>query len=226
MAIFTSGTIVGTISGAVGGQVFVSGGRSQVVRPRPAARSRTTPPLAASRAAMFNVRRAWSGLTEAEQLTWTTIATGILRTNRLGQSSPLSGFELFVKSNLELRLASSSFLDAADAQGASGAPRSVSSTFKVSTTFLVTAQPPEGFGTAIFFVYGWPYWVDHDTKSPPRLRFLATTGAASLSLDVKALWEALWGPMVDTQRYVIGVAAQVGGRRRSQIILDRGTVIP
>lgn len=54
------------------------------------------------RAIMTRVSGAWRALEEAQRAAWMAAAKNVMSTSRLGQSGPLSGFQLFTKINCTL----------------------------------------------------------------------------------------------------------------------------
>ena len=226
MAIIRLGPIVSGISGALGGLVFVSGKNGTVVRPRPQPIHKRGPFVLAARARLYNIRRHWSTLTTLQQDSWRAAAVDFNTSNALGLSSPIGGFQLFVKINAELRSPSDDIFDDPTSDLSGLPPRTVGAAFSAAGAFTAEAGPPFGFGTAIYRIYGWPFWVDHDTKSKVRLVFLKRKAAPSLSEDVRTEWETHFGTMVEGQRFALGVSAEVANQPRSQILVVRGTVAP
>ncbi|KKM91774.1 hypothetical protein LCGC14_1225180 [marine sediment metagenome] len=224
MAIVRLGPVVSGISGAIGGLVFVSGRNGTVVRPRPQPSHKGGPFIATARASMYNLRRAWSNLTTLQQNAWRTRANDFNTTNALGQSSPINGFQLFLKVNLESRLDSADFLPDPKEFPVSNAPLNVTAAFSAAAAFDVTAtpNPPPTFGT--YYVYGWPFWVDHDTRSVARLVFLASIFAITLNRNVRPEWELHFGSMVQNQRFTLAVGWARSLAFRSPLVIVRGTV--
>ena len=225
MAIFRTGALAAAISGTVGGVVFVAGAKSNVVRPRPLTRFKTSPFLADSRARLHNYRNAWRTLSTLQQQAWRTAASSFNTTNALGASSPLAGFALFIKVNSELRAIPGAIVEDPGDMSLGGVPTSVAADFSASGTYEIQANPPGGFGTAFFFVYGWPFWRDYDARGPCRLVFLESDLAASITLDLKPTWETHFGPVSVGQRICVGVAAKTGPVRRSDLVVVQDTVV-
>lgn len=96
MAIFKTGSIVGAISGTVGGANFANTRGSSVVR-----KPRRSSPLKSqsNKLHQSNVQRfslAWRELTPGERDAWKTWANNRPRPNRLGVSRYLSGYQSFM----------------------------------------------------------------------------------------------------------------------------------
>lgn len=224
MAIVRLGPIVGAISGSVGAVVFVAGGRSTVIRPRPITRHKSSRFLALSKSRMHGLRKRWRILPDLDRDAWDTHAALLNSTNTLGQSSPTTGYLLYIRVNLERRLGFSNAVGTPGALEITGPPVNIATAFSASGTFTITADPPIGTPAASFFMYGWPFWTNTKPGSIPRLVFLQSAPGNPLNFDVRSLWESHFGTMVEGQHFAIGLAALVLAIRRSQIISIPGTV--
>lgn len=103
MAIFTPSVAVGGISGKVGGATFVNARGSKVIRPsgRPANSALTNAGELKGKAAgrFATLIRTWRTLTDAQRLSWVSRAQQTPRINRLGQSLPMTGYQLYLQQN-------------------------------------------------------------------------------------------------------------------------------
>jgi hypothetical protein len=95
MAIVRMGSVVGGISGRVGGVVF-AGGRAGAVAKAAGRRvgGQTTRAMAAQ-SVPSAVAGAWNALTDAQRASWRTAAASLQRTNRLGMGRQISGWQLY-----------------------------------------------------------------------------------------------------------------------------------
>lgn len=224
MAIVRLGPIVSGISGKVANVVFVNAKRSLVLRPSPVTVHKTSNFLSESRVRLQNIRTAWATLSDLQQSAWNTLANDTPSKNTLGLSSPMRGFQLFVRTNMHLRRNPDTIFEDAPTVSIGPTPRGIGAAFSSSGNFTVNGQPPNGFGLAFFYIYGWPFWVNHDTNSVARLVFLRLQGATSLNHDIRTEWEQHFGTMVEGQRFAIGIATEVGNTPRSVLIPIRSTV--
>ncbi len=224
MAIIRLGPIVSAISGTVGTVVFVTGGRSTVARRQPIRVHKSSPYLEGAQSRMQGLRRRWRSMSSNQKLAWKTWATLENSTNVLGQTSPTSAYQLFMRVNLELRNSWSNAVVSPVALNTSDIPLNVATAFSASGTFTINADPPLGAPAASFFMYGWPFWTNQNPGSIPRLVFLQSAPGSPLSFDVRSYWQSHWGSMVEGQRFQIGVAALYLAIRRSKIITIAGTV--
>ncbi len=222
MAIVRLGPLTGGISGTVGGSVFVSGRRGTVLRPRPPALYASTPALQSARARFANFQTAWSALPDKTRAAWRTLALVTNTSNRLGVSSPSSGFLLFMRYNVELQGFTAIEFTDPPTGGTGPLPRDIVGDFSVAGTYNFEGQPPSGFGAAIFYLYGRSFPRDHDRAGPCRLVFLEHVTSASLDRDVKTIWQARWGAAVVGQRFCIGVRAKTGDSTLSPMVEVRG----
>ena len=226
MAIIRLGPIVGGISGTLGGVVFANTRKSTIVRPRPAPLSKSSPFLARSRARMYNLRRTWSTLTTLQQDAWRTAAADINSTNALGQSSPMSGFTYFITTN---KVAFPGFFETfpfpATLVPADFAVNPAVA-FSAAGNFDASIDNPDSPSFLKIQVYGWPFWVDHATKSVARLVFLQETTSNSdpIVLNVRTEWIAHFGDMIPGQQFSCGVKARFSHSPFNPITMFRQAV--
>jgi len=111
MAIFTPGSVVGQISGRIGGSIYSHN------RGGPYIRNGTIPVAVSSDAAVNQKARLamisadWRNLTDAQRLAWTTWAQANPQTNRLGHQTVLSGHMAYTGINSRLNLWGQTLLD-------------------------------------------------------------------------------------------------------------------
>lgn len=224
MAIIRTGPIVSDISGSLGSVVFVAGAASTVARPRPNKLFHSSPSLQRARSFISNVRRTWSTLTALQQDAWRTSASDINSTNALGQSSPMSGFNLFVKVNTELIQSTDPIRLTPPINGVHPVPINPAATFSDAGAYTISADALPGFPNTFWFVYGWPFWTDHDSRDKARLVYLRTVITPGLTVNVKLEWTARFGALRETQRFAAGVAMTRVNFARSAIVILRDTV--
>lgn len=102
MAIFSTGPIIGSISGTAGGATFVNARGSKVVRKKRRVNSLTGAAHILEQARFSNVTKLWSTLTTDEKNAWNTYALSVPKISRVGVSRLLSGYQAFVKNRLFL----------------------------------------------------------------------------------------------------------------------------
>ncbi len=226
MAIIRTGSIVGDISGTVGSVVFVTGGRSTVVRPRPVTRHKSSRFLARTKSRMQVLRNHWSTLTTLQQDLWRTAAGDINRTNVLGQSSPMSGFSYFIMTSRVVFPGTFSIVDEPAALRARDTPVNPRVDFSVSIGFDVFIDNPSAPLPLQIQVYGWPFWIDHPTRSVPRLVFLDERTALTdpVADNVRPEWIDHFGNMVEGQRFTVGLKARDGASPFNPIAIIQSTV--
>ncbi len=99
MAILRLGAVVNAISGSIGGTTFAHTKGGTVARAKP----RQKKFLSAQHLVMRNIysqlRIAWKALTPIQRQAWNVTALQLPRPNRLGQTTNLSGYLLFMKTN-------------------------------------------------------------------------------------------------------------------------------
>lgn len=99
MAIFRPGPIIGAISGNLGGSNFVQSNNGPVVRQRIRRTRLYQDRTREMRIRFQNLRAAWAQLETQEITQWRAAAADFPHTNRLGVTSRLSGYQLFMKVN-------------------------------------------------------------------------------------------------------------------------------
>lgn len=217
MAIIRTGPIVNAISGALGPLVFVAGSGSPVVRPRGIKIKTSSGNTLKARSRMANLRRHWQQLSTDDQNTWRTAASTMSSTNALGVTSPMTGFRLFMKTQLARRHQGGSIDDTPNVAGTDIEPLDVAATFSASGAYTITANSgPAGLG--LFYLYGWPFARDWDARATARLRFLQIQFGSSISVNVKTAWVDLFGELQENQRFAIGVAYARATRFLSRIV--------
>lgn len=102
MAIFTPGSMIGQISGRIGGQIFSRGAGGPYIR---TGTIPTVPQTEYVRMTKINLGRAriyWNQLSREVKETWNEYANQTPTINRLGQQQRISGAAWFVKCNCTL----------------------------------------------------------------------------------------------------------------------------
>ena len=225
MAIFRTGPIVGGISGKLGGAVFVQGRGSAVLRPRPQSRFTESDIVTRRRSQMQIARRKWSTLTDQQRDSWRTSASLQPSINRLGQAKPLSGFQLFIQSNLAPMFDAASFREVPWLDGPSPAIASVAATFSISGVYRLDGSGDASPAQTTFLIKGYPYYRSTPTNAPPRLVHLRNTNGTSLFFDIKSDWEALWGPLRVGQYFAVAVARKFADGGVSPYVIQKGFAV-
>ena len=99
MAIIRPSSIVGAISGSIGGTNFATGKNGPYVRSRVSRTKSLTPKQSFVRVRFQFLRHEWQGLTDAQRTAWRMAAANRPHINRLGLTSHLSGHALFIQHN-------------------------------------------------------------------------------------------------------------------------------
>lgn len=104
MAKFTSGSIIGQITGSVGGSTYSRNRYGQYIRQRVKPVVSTTPYAQAAKGRLATVSRAWSALSDAQRAAWVAWAQNNPVIDVLGHSQILSGHAAYVMLNARLNL--------------------------------------------------------------------------------------------------------------------------
>jgi hypothetical protein len=97
MAIFKSGPTIGAISGNLGSVCFVHGRGSKGLRKAKRNTVSRSNDITKARATFANSQRRWRTLSTEQQQAWRTYANNNPVKNRLGETSNLSGYQMYVK---------------------------------------------------------------------------------------------------------------------------------
>lgn len=100
MAIFNASPVVGGISGNLGSVCFVNARGSKVLRPAKTKGASISLANQRKRSNFANATKEWLVLTEDQRNAWKTYANDNPVSNRLGEKSPLSGYQQFIKIRL------------------------------------------------------------------------------------------------------------------------------
>ena len=96
MALYSTGPIVGSISGKLGGAVFASAHGQAIIRKAPKPRAKPSSRQLQLRAFSAYVRTQWAVLSDLEKDQWNTWAQSQTRTNRLGLTRTLTGRQAYI----------------------------------------------------------------------------------------------------------------------------------
>lgn len=218
MAIFSASAVVAAISGSIGGVTFVNAKASKVARIRPRRPIPKGPGIESAQSQMNQLQNAWGAFTDAERQSWRTAAASSETTNRLGQGSPPTGQQLFTSVNLEMHDSTVPFFELPAVVGRSEGPRDFTVSLSAAGDLTWNGQPPFGFGSAFFFVFARVFYTTVPPKGGKPMVFLGRFAAPSLARDMRTEIEAKWGPPLEGQVVICGMAASAGGLYRSRIL--------
>ncbi len=200
MAIFRTGPLIGGISGSIGGVTFVNARGSKVVRFRPPKRKTEqqfriagTP---GARAALAITVKAWGNLSDANRINWQAAARDFNFTNRLGQSSALSGLQFFIKVNYPSALAGLIISDNGYLPNAPEPISSITAGADILTGYnVITQYVAHVSGTPAFFFGSLNYRDTTDTFVNDWKFFLRVRPPDVTALNITTDWELAFGPL-------------------------------
>lgn len=227
MAIVKLGPIVSGISGKVGTVVFINAKQGLVLRPTPVTRHKTSDFLLRSQGRLSALRRHWATLTTLQQDTWRTAAATLSSTNRIGHTRPRTGFQYFILTNKIVFPGAPGIVDIPFKLRDLESPINPLIVFSLTTGLSIIVDNPASPAGMFLQVYGWPFWVNHDTKSVPRFVFLDERGSSTdpMGDTVTPEWEDHFGPVQLGQRYAIGIKAWNAPNPFHPMFVFRGTVL-
>lgn len=100
MGIFTTGPIVGGVSGNIGGINFANPRGSKVVRTARRSSPNQSEAHLLQQSRVARLARAWRSLSALDKDSWTTFANDTTKSNRLGVARSLSGYQTYMQTNL------------------------------------------------------------------------------------------------------------------------------
>jgi len=100
MASILPSSVIGDIRGKIGNQVYSRNAGGLYVRNRVTPINPNTNPQQESRARVTTAVSLWQTLSNADRNTWHQIATGYTRKNRLGVTTKIGGYNLFVRNSV------------------------------------------------------------------------------------------------------------------------------
>lgn len=189
MALVKYGAGVVQMSGSIAGDVHARNRYGNYIRPRTKPVNPNTQEQSNIREALSFLVELWhSGLTAAQRTAWNTYASAVVMKNRLGESVYLTGFNHFVRSNVELKRQALTVIEdgptelALPEKDPTFEVTGSAATQKLSVTFdntLGWANEDDGYlfvymgtpqlATRNFFAGPWAYAgkVDGDSITPP-----------------------------------------------------------
>lgn len=182
MAIFEPGSLIGAISGNVGGASFANRSGSKVVR-KPRRPSRTNAERIINQQTLItNIARQWRDLTELERAAWRTAAANRPIPNRLGVSRAISGYQYYVSVNVTTSKDDPPLPTGFDSVVIVDFDSSVASGIDVNFTNLPGATVYAGY------VYGRLFYKDYApsfNNTWTKLGLVTTLGTVTVNIDTQ-----------------------------------------
>ena len=141
MAISTQGAIVGTISGKLGGSVFIATKRGSIIRNRARTPSVRSERQTSQLSKMQTARLRWQSITQPQRDQWNSAAANVVTRDRLGRRHRLSGFQLYCKVNGISKLFDATFHDTPPATFERYAGTILTIAFSASGTYFLQTSP-------------------------------------------------------------------------------------
>ena len=105
MASIKLAPIISDIAGTVGGGVFSKNANGAYLRTKGLRNNQNTAAQREKRLNLTNFAQQWRNLTQAERDSWTQASPQFTYQNRVGDTKQYTGFQLFVKTNMNLETA-------------------------------------------------------------------------------------------------------------------------
>lgn len=204
MAIIRASGILSAISGKLGGQVFVNGRGSAIVRHRPATQGGRSRNHEAAAQRLVKAQRLWAPLSDDNKASWRNFAVQFPVMNRLGQRRPLSGFQAFVRFNVRLQMFNGFTVSAPTSSHLTFVPESISVTASASGDILIDFDPTVAAPFYNPLVYGATLSRGTIPPNYRNWRFLGTfTYDGAVPSSINAFWDPVWPHPVEGQDIAI-----------------------
>ncbi len=202
MAIIRLGAIANAISGSIGGTTFAHTKGGTVARAKLRQAAKLSNRATTNRGNMSRMRQSWRDLTEIQRVAWRTVALQLPRANRLGQHTILSGYQLFIRTNMDGIIADPSplgFLRFSDPpEFVSQAPvRTFDVVFSIADGYFYSATPRPSVLDTISAIYGARTFRNYPTNQIPSLRKFFLGSNLFTPQDITNPWnDAIGAPEV------------------------------
>jgi hypothetical protein len=153
---------------------------------------------------------AWRGLTSTQRNGWTDLGAQMTRTDSLGQTYTLNGFEAFCSVNNNLAAAGDALVTTAPLFTVPTALASITPTITAASFSLAYTATPLPASTRIFWYCGPQRTAGRSFEGDMRL-INVTAAAAASPTNVLASYQARFGSPVTGNRIFISGVAYAGG---------------
>ncbi len=227
MAIFRTSALVGAISGAIGGVVFVAGAASPTVRHRPRSPGGASPNHAQQQSLFTQIQRTWSGMTALNKTAFRTLSLQMPAHNRLGQSRPLSPFQFYVQYSWRHFQRVGTIPTAVAAPLDSEFPTSMTVFADISAGTQILNTPIPLATSYQMIIYGATLNRDTPVATYTNYRFLGFFSQSGIfPANITTAWDAKWAPVREDQIIAIQVKYLAGNYAYAQQLTRTATVVP
>ena len=155
---------------------------------------------------MANATRAWRNLTDDQQNAWRTYAAQVPRSNRLGITRFLSGYQTFLKINLQANAWRIGSPDLPPVLPLFPITESVSFVFSVSSGLIMTTFPTTSPNSNMGGLYGRPLYRTSTAKFSNTYRLLDfITDRPESPSNVTDAWESVYALPVLNQAIALRI---------------------
>ncbi len=182
----------------------------QYVRTRATPVNPNTTTQATVRARQSNNAAAWRVLTDAQRAGWASLGTSMVRTDSLGQSYNLTGFQAYCSVNNLNLAAGNSVVAAAPALTDPGTLLSITLTLTSAAFSVAYTATPLGAGVRAFLFASPQRSAGRNFESDYRLISVTAAAAASPANILTAYTAKFGAPVTGGRIFVSGVLYQLG----------------
>ncbi len=196
MAIFTPSAVIGGISGNVGGGCFVNGSGSKVIRKSKRAVVSRSDTLTIHRALFTKFQRKWRTLSFELHQSWRTYANNNPVKNRLGVSSKLSGFQMYIRIQVNLFTTFGNARDEPPVSTETTLIEPIEITSSVANGIELNLPAYSASVITYIPIKGILLWTDSTPKFANNLKRVGTqsfiSSASPTTIDISSLWESVF----------------------------------
>lgn len=197
-------------SGSLAGQTSSRNRYGQYRRTRATPVNPNSTPQAEARARLAENSAAWRALTDAQRTGWASLGAQMTRTDSLGQTYTLTGFQAYLSVNGNNLAAGNAVVSDAPALATPEPLTTVTLTCSEDAMTVAYTVTPLGAGERVF-VYASPQR-SQGRSFEGDLRLVHVSAAAAVSpADVEAKYQARFGVQVEDNRIFFAVCRYAGG---------------
>lgn len=228
MAIARTSSIIGALSGNLGGVVFANTRQGFLVKHRPVKINRRTTAQLVERSRHQRITTCWKTLTTAEYLEWRILAEQVNRTNRLGITSKMSPFTLFIAQNRVEAYLGISLIRTPYALTAAEPCFVEAIVFTAGGSYNITLSFADPYAHRNVYLYGFRPMRTSPTRGVRSWKFLGRAFFEGMTpLSITAWWDPKLGPLSADEFVHVKLRVQtIGGIRNPPTTVTTTVLAP
>lgn len=220
MALIKLGSLVTDIRGSIGGFTFSSGKAGHRVQLKPRGTRSLTPAQTVLRSNMGYYDYYWSAITDVQRAAWGTYAEGKTRTNSMGETYEMSGFNWWIMCNARLKAQGDAAVAVPPPAAAPDPLDTVILDFSDADNWAKLAFTPSPLGAAKrIVIFGSVVCTEGSIVAPSQLRLIYVSGVnPTTPLTFTNEIIALFGTILVNQRlFIVAYVSDAQGLRSTAL---------